>query len=204
MSVLTSFTVDELDRIVGGALDTALRFLAGTTDADERFETMWQAVGNNLRAGLARYLVVVDEVPPDLERIVRFLASRSNLDIGLVSISRFRDTDGHFVLVPQHLVRSSVPGARASNVTERKPSPELTSVVDAYNAVAEKGFGAVGRASNYRQIRPSAWPGGMHYEFLQYSDSIGVELHLESPACQPVAGVVETLARKAARNRADV
>ena len=125
------------------------------------------------------------------------LASRSNLDIGLTTISRYRDTDGRHVLVPQHVVRSSGRAQGASPSEDRQMSAELTSVVDAYNAGASAGLEAVGQARRYRQIRPVGWPGGLHYEFLQYSDSIGVELHLESPACNSVADVVEALSRKA-------
>ena len=44
----------------------------------------------NLRAGLARYILVLDEVPTELRRIVLFLAKRSNLDIRLVEISKSR------------------------------------------------------------------------------------------------------------------
>ncbi|WP_437853475.1 hypothetical protein [Sorangium sp. So ce363] len=194
VSALTSFTVDELDGLVGGTLEAALRSLVG--DSDDDFEKLWRAVGSNLRAGLARYLILVDEVPADLERIVRFLASRSSLDIGLVTISRYRDVDGRYVLVPQHVVRSSTRASGPANMPEKKMSDELAAVVSAYNASASAGLAAVGRAHNYRQIRPSGWPGGMHYEFVQCTDSIGVELHLESPGFFPIAGTVEALARK--------
>lgn len=195
VSALTALTVDELDGLVGGGVDAALRLLAGASD--DQFEVLWKAVGSNLRAGLARYLMVLDEIPVDLERIVRFLASRSNLDIGLVAVSRYRDVDGRHVLVPQHVVRSGERNLNSMTVVERKPSAELLSIVGAYNTNAQPGLEAVGRAAGYRQIRPPGWPGGMHYEFVQYTDSIGVELHLESPGCAPVAGAVEALSRKA-------
>lgn len=194
VSALTSLTVDELDGLVGGALESALRLLGGASDED--FENLWRATGSNLRAGLARYLILIDEVPADLERIVRFLASRSNLNIGLVAISRYVDVDGRYVLVPQHVVRSGGRGPGPTNITEKRMSDELAAVVAAYNAGASTGLAAVGRAPNYRAIRPPGWPGGMHYEFLQYTDSIGVELHLESPACVPIAGVVEGIVSK--------
>lgn len=95
------------------------------------------------------------------------------------------------------VVRSGGRASGPTNVPEKKMSDELSAVVSAYNASASAGLAAVGRAHNYRQIRPQGWPGGMHYELLQYTDSIGVELHMESPACVPIAGIVEGLARKA-------
>lgn len=62
LSALTNLTVDELDARVGGRLDSALRSFS-EADADDEFERRWQAVAANLRAGLARLVVALDEGP---------------------------------------------------------------------------------------------------------------------------------------------
>lgn len=77
VSTLTSMTVDELDRAVGGAVENALRSFAATENQDQEFETLWASIGTNLRAGMARFVIAMDAAPPELQRIVRFLASRS-------------------------------------------------------------------------------------------------------------------------------
>ena len=181
VSVLTSMTVDELDQAVGGALEQALRSLVPETDSsDDEFERMWLAVGTNLRAGFARYVIAIDEPPADLLRIVRFLAARSNLRVSLVSIRRYVAAHGETILVPEfaaHVPSEDVisrPSARATIPIE------LQSVLEAYESIAEPGFHTAGQAVRYRKIQPPAWPAGAHYEFLKRREGIGVELHLES------------------------
>src|ERR1044072_407032 len=90
VSDLTSLTNDELDRRVGGALESALRSFDAASEADE-FERRWQEVEVNLRAESARVILVLDSARPDLERIVRFLSDRSNLDVRLVTISKYEN-----------------------------------------------------------------------------------------------------------------
>ena len=78
----------------------------------------------------------------------------------------------------------------------RNPSQELVAVLDAYAAVGSPGLQPVGKAPNYRQIRPQGWPPGLHYEFLRTADAIGVEIHIESAAAGLVASTVEAFARR--------
>ena len=81
-------------------------------------------------------------------------------------------------------------------MSSRLLSSELRAVLDAYQAIGTTGFVPLGNAPNYRQIRPSGWPRGMHYEFLRTADAIGVELHLESDEARSIASTVESFARR--------
>ena len=90
VATLTQLTVDELDALVDGSLEIALRSFDGETDEDDSaFEKRWQAAGVNLRAGLARIVVALDEAPDYLVRIIRFLAQHSNLDVRLVTVAKY-------------------------------------------------------------------------------------------------------------------
>lgn len=194
VSTLTSLTVDELDQAVAGKLETALRSLTeDTSEIATKFDEYWRLVGSNLRAGLARYMIVVDAAPPELERIVRFLAERSSLNISLVRITKYRDADGGVVVASHHLVRSSRPEDTLPRALAHAPAT-LQAVIDAYDAIATENWFTRGRSSGYRQIRPPGWPGGIHYEFLHYKEGIGVELHIESDTAAYVAPVVQSFA----------
>lgn len=81
-------------------------------------------------------------------------------------------------------------------LTHQPPSSELQAVLDAYALIASKGFRPVGHGARYRQIRPSGWPPGLHYEFLKTADAIGVEIHLESEAARSVSSTVESFSRR--------
>jgi hypothetical protein len=89
LSALATYTNDELDAATKGQLSLALRSFEQDT-SEQDFERRWAAVGANLRAGLARVLIAVDAAPQGLERIVRFLAESSDLDIQLVAIERYQ------------------------------------------------------------------------------------------------------------------
>src|SRR5262249_49321153 len=58
ISALTAKTVDELDEMLGGRVDQALRGF-GENEDEDAFEHRWRALGANLRGGLARLLVAV-------------------------------------------------------------------------------------------------------------------------------------------------
>lgn len=180
VSILTALTVDELDNALEGKLEEALRSF-DPPDADPKaFERRWQQVGTSLRAGQARYVIVVDEVPGDLERIMRFLIQRSELDIRLVQISRYPDPAGHVLYVPANIV-DIAPSERPHGLSgaPRPAPPEFQAVLDAYNQAATPDLQAVGRSSGYRQVRPEGWPSGVHYEFMNGKEFLSVEFHIE-------------------------
>ena len=189
LSALTALTVDELDDKVSGKLESALRKLV--PDSDEEFERIWQAVGTKLRAGEARLVLVLDDAPPGLERMCRFLARNSQLDIQLLTVTRYVSAKLGEIFVPRSLVNleSDVKPRRPQPPAE--PSPELISAVHAYNTSAPSDLQAFGAATTYRQIQPSKWKGPIHYEFYRTRDAIRAELHLESESLLPVATVVE-------------
>lgn len=181
VSILTSLTVDELDNAVEGKLEMALRSFDSANADPKNFERRWQQVGTKLRAGQARYVIVIDEVPQDLERIIRFLIQRSELDIRLVQISRYPDPAGHDLYVPANIV-DIAPEERPHTLgrVSTPPSPEFQAVLDAYSAMASPELQTRGQAVNYRSISPEGWPRSLHYEFLNYGSQWGVEFHIES------------------------
>ena len=183
---LTRLTVDELDRAVNGGLETALRsFEPADSEDDSLFERRWQSVGVNLRAGLARIVLVLDDARDDLQRIVRFLADHSNFDIRLVTVAKYATPDLGKLFVPSMLLsggarQAVVPGS----IGESGPThPELLEVAAAYGRLpVSADVPLIGNAKNYRLVRPINWPPAWktHYEFYQGRDSMGVELHLEA------------------------
>jgi hypothetical protein len=174
VSSLTQMTVDELDITVGGALDVAVHQLV--EQAGGSFDQVWQQVGANLRAGLARVVLALDEVPPELERIVRFLAERSNLDVRLVTVAKFAHPSQGTLYVPSFVVDAS---EERLSQTPQGAKVELLAAVTAYDADASPDLRSKGKGTNYRQIKPPGWPGGIHYEFYQTAKDLGTELHLE-------------------------
>jgi hypothetical protein len=193
VSILTALTVDELDHAVDGKLEEALRTFDSKTADPKDFERRWQQVGTSLRAGQARYVIVIDEVPQDLERIIRFLIQRSELDIRLVQISRYPDPAGHDLYVPANIV-DIAPSERPHGTRAAKPpSAEFQAVLDAYAAMASEDLQAFGNASYYRQVCPETWPSGVHYEFMSAKTTLSVEFHIEAAARRWLGEVIRKL-----------
>jgi hypothetical protein len=197
LSSLTLLTVDELDKKVNGKLDLALRALVSGGD-ESSFDALWQKVGENLRDGRARMVVAVDEAPPDLQRIFRFLARRSNLDIRLVSVQRYVSSSAGEILVPQILVSRELADGRGRIALSKEPYPELVAAFEAYNASAPDDLRAAGEASNYRYIRPVDWPTPhlASYSFRCGPGRIGVQLGVRPAASEDLEAVVSSFARE--------
>ena len=152
--------MDELDKAVEGRLEAALRRHA--KEDDDEFERLWANAGTNLRAGRARMVVALDDSSADLERIFRFLATNSELDVQLLTVQRYSSTLGEVeVVVPQMRVNSLIESNAGRRPGMSEPPKELLAVVDAYNKIAQPGAQAVGTASSYRMVRPE----GVHYAF---------------------------------------
>ena len=192
VSALTQMTVEELDQAVSGALDAAVKKLEQLY-APGSFEQIWQQIGVNLRAGVARVVLVLDQAPADLERIVRFLAERSSLDVRLVVVSKFNDPNHGTLYVPGILVNASEERTLRAPPSLQGPKAELQAVVSEYDAKAPAELRTRGRAAHYRQFRPTNWPWAVHYEFIQTSQEIGAELHLEDDKVKFLASPLSKL-----------
>jgi hypothetical protein len=190
ITALTDKTVDELDEETGAQLSQAIRSF---DESDVEFERRWRAIGANLRAGLARLIVAVDGSNPSLERMLRFLAEKSELDVQLVVVEQYKGAGDLRVFVGrQTFTQASVSDAPSRNVDNSR----LLEAVTKYNETAPADLKAVGISQTYRQIRPPSWPQGCrtHYEFYQTQSYIGVELHIESDFASPLSTLLSPLA----------
>lgn len=188
VSTMTEYTVDEFDDLVGGKVLDAIDMIAKDDETERK--KIWQTLGANLRAGLARYILVLDEVPSELGRIVRFLAMRSNLDIRLVEISKYVSASGQVFYTPLNLVEQGDSGTeKISSAGGAKK--QLQEVIDAY-ALTPGVHPLRGQAINYRQILPPTWPSWVHYEFVYRAKSILVDIHLEGAKARDLAPLLKS------------
>lgn len=181
VSALTSLTVDELDDAVDGALINALEDLSSEgSNVDLR-----KLCGTNLRAGRIKVIVAVDEPNEGLLRIIRYVNEHSDLDVRLVSISKF--DDGR-LLVPRILVSGAISNLSTSKISSlsKIENAYFDKVINFYNNNSQESLQTIGHGRHYRQIRPDKWPSAVHYEFLNTQDEICIELHLESDDVRPL------------------
>lgn len=191
VSDLSDMTFDELDELVQGALASALMDLVGET----QYPTIRKQCATNLRAGQIRLVIAVDLAGEDLRRMVRYMNEHSDIDVRLVSISKFDNGENGQILVPSILVaRSETSKGIGPGPKPKDLDPFFAAVLNVYDASVPEDMKNRGHSHTYRQIRPDAWPCGLHYEFWNYSGEMGVELHLESNVVAPFASELSKLA----------
>jgi hypothetical protein len=190
LSALTSLTVDELDERVGGRLQQELEKLAPQGD-DKGVERLWRSVGTNLRAGKARLVVALDDAPPSLERIFRFLTDHASLDVQLVTVAQYPSKAGRvFVSRTRVDSASSAQANRSSGRETQEPLAQLLAVFQAYNAQAPQDVRAAGIARTYRMIHVGGWPKYVGYQFTQRPTCLIIALYAGRNAPSNLAKVI--------------
>lgn len=197
-ATLTDWTVDELNSQTEGCLEEALRSLSNGDDTN--FKERWRSTGTNLRAGVVRVVVAVDQQTEDLSRIISYINDHSDLDVRLTVVKKYSDPSGDTVFSSTTPVLSE-DNLPTSSVGGRTRAPELVAVLRSYEAIDERPLelSQDGRAIRYCQLLVPGWPedGGVHYEFLVAGSRIHSEIHLESDdMARALAGTLEKLAHK--------
>jgi len=192
ISSITQFTVDELDELTENLLQTAIKTLS---DKSKSPEQIWKLCSKNLRAGDVRVVLAIDKAPVELVRIVRFVNDKSVLDVRLVEFQKFSDNKNKAIIVPNFIVIGESKTVVKEKRQKRLPPPEFQLLLDKYTDISENGFGLIGNAWNYRQIRNPKWPASIHYEFLNRNNDFGNEIHLENDRVKPISELLIKLAK---------
>lgn len=185
---LSRLTFDELDDLVDGALGGALQELSGP----DGITSLRKQCATNLRAGRIRLVIAVDSASEDLIRIVTYIRDHSDIDVRLVTVSKF---DQGRILVPRILVSgaSDTVGGLTPGTTAASIDPVFAAAIEEYDGTADDLWKTRGHGRTIRQIYPDDWPGSLHYEFKLYADEIGVELHLEHERVRRLQGFLAGL-----------
>ncbi len=175
VSDLSQLTVDELDNLVDGALEETLFSINANN-------SLWKSCGVNLRAGIIKVIIAVDKVNEDLRRIVQYINEHSDLDVRLVSISKYNEGK---ILVPNISVTGN--GGLTNSTTSRPRQHEdintqFEGILETYDGSTDYELRTRGRSKSYRQVRYDSWPSPVHYEFVFYkrASEITTELHIEN------------------------
>jgi hypothetical protein len=93
-----------------------------------------------------------------------------------------------FALRPHSINASSKRIINKVSFSPAKPRPSLLMrrVLQRYNQHAANNFMARGEFPHFRKILPREWPRGLHYEFLESTEYMGVELHAEGEYSLPI------------------
>lgn len=144
ISALAQLTVAQLDHAARGAVERALRTLAGSDGRD--FDRRRASLAANLRSARVKFIVVVEELGPSLARMIKLLAEHSRLDIQCLAVAKCRQANGNTCYAPSTIVGSG----RVPRPIDRTPSPN--------------GIRLVGSATSYRKAAAPAWRASAPYQ----------------------------------------
>jgi hypothetical protein len=68
--------------------------------------------------------------------------------------------------------------------------PFFQDVLDEFAQGNATGMELYGGFNHFRRLHPEGWPRQLHFEFLDYGDKVGVELHFENPDLLPLMDAV--------------
>ncbi len=98
-------------------------------DNEPNVDTFWEQVATNLDANRLRLLFVADEIPAELERVVKFLneQTRDNLEVLAVEVKQYPGSFGH-ALVSRVIGQVDAP----SSSNTRSPNLSRNELLDAF------------------------------------------------------------------------
>jgi len=187
-SDLSQMTIDELNIQVDGAIEELL-------EGDDLVEKgLWKALAANLRAGILRIIIAIDEANEDLIRIVRYMNDHSDLDVRLVEISKYNNAS---VIIPNIIVMGKQDGNDEPKISLSKTNDQLVKIIDEYKKLNLPYIVRPG-GRNYKAIDVEGWPKEIHYEYLmQSNDAVTVDIHFEKAAYKTfTAKIVDKLQNK--------
>jgi hypothetical protein len=95
--------------------------------------------------------------------------------------------------------RDFPPGFDVVHATKFR-NQDFEKIVATYNREAPPGLTARGGFSHFRRICPPMWPRAIHYEFLDYGEQVGIELHLEKDSVFAIAPLLQSMAVRLAHH----
>lgn len=161
ISELSNYSYFNLNAATNGELEKAVDTLENNAELPRIIE-------DNLRNGLVRLVIAVDESNEDLRRLVEFVARHTDLRVDLIEIKKYLN-NGEYYYSSNVIVQSSF-STIADRTSSRKEYPLLNEAVHLFEQLdTVDGLGDSLRIKNsnnsFRQIRVKGWPASVHYEF---------------------------------------
>ncbi len=154
ISELSNYSYFKLNEATGGALERAV-------DSFENSAELPRIIEDNLKNGLVRLVIAVDEPRDDLRRLVEFVARHTDFRVDLVEIKKYLNNEEYYYS-SNLVVQSSFSMERNG---PKKEYPLLDKAVALWKQSGSP-FEVKNSSMSFRQIRMDRWPAALHYEFV--------------------------------------
>ncbi len=213
VSELTSFSYHELDNILGGRLEQKVIEI-------DKSGRLAKTIDRQLRSGLIKVYIAVDEVNEDLRRIVSFLSKHTDFDVRLIQVDIFDNGATYSTVVERSYKFPSIPRLSQKNTTvvppkgildksatpEPQRNPVFEDAMNYYNSKVDEPYKTCLTHWHYRQVRIPGMLASLHYEFLDKKKwhAIGIEFHIESKKFRELVPIIASFQGTIIKNKSIV
>ncbi|MBQ3309779.1 DUF91 domain-containing protein [Candidatus Saccharibacteria bacterium] len=190
ISELSSYSYYQLNDATNNALEKAI-------ESFENYDELRRLIEVNLKNGIVRLIIAVDESNEGLKRLAEFVARHTDFRIDLVEVKKYKNGDNY--LYGSNVVVESN-SQTITNRSEGRPvniNPLLKRVTTAWEASGKKPI--IGRKeSSYSQLFVENWPKALHYEFTIMRNKpiiyvrLDNELHADAPLTDKISNIMKT------------
>lgn len=169
ISDISELDYHELDDMIGGKLNELAEKMGNQIGLPK-------IVNSFLKSGMTKVIIAIDEVNDDLIRIMEFINNRTNLDVRLISITKY---DQGNTLIPQLVVNGK--DEEDDSNYKRFVNPRFEEFINYYNSLSKEELKTRNNTPSYRQFRNNEWNSLLHYEIYdkKKKNTIGIEFHIE-------------------------
>jgi hypothetical protein len=180
-SDISQITIDELNLMVDSSIEDLL------VNGELAEKKLWKTFAANLRSGILRIIIAIDEANENLVRIIRYLNDHSDLDVRLIEIKKYKNGE---VLVPNIIVTGNSKIKDFPSASNSKSSNEFTKVIEEFSKLGLPYEVRKGNR-NFRQVLIKDWPVEVHYEFLNnLGEPFSIDIHFEKASYKTFASKV--------------
>ena len=190
ISELSNYSYYELNDATNGTLEKVI-------SSFDNYAELPRLIEDNLKNGIVRLIIAVDESNDGLKRLAEFVARHTDFRIDLVEIKKYLNGDNYFYGSNTVVQSSYQTTAERSRGNTAGTNPLLKAANESWDASGNLPI-ISRKDSSFRQLHVDGWPRSLHYEFTVTRDQpiLYVRLDNEMYASDPLTDKVSETMKK--------
>lgn len=157
ISELSNYSYYELNDATNGMLEKVI-------SSFDNYAELPRLIEDNLKNGIVRLIIAVDESNDGLKRLAEFVARHTDFRIDLVEIKKYLNGDNYFYGSNAVVQSSYQTTAERSRENAAGTNPLLKAANESWDASGNLPI-ISRKDSSFRQLHVDGWPRALHYEF---------------------------------------
>ena len=190
ISELSNYSYYELNDVTNGTLEKVI-------SSFDNYAELPRLIEDNLKNGIVRLIIAVDESNDDLKRLAEFVARHTDFRIDLVEIKKYLNGDNYFYGSNAVVQSNYQTTAERSRGNTAGTNPLLKAANESWDASGNLPI-ISRKDSSFRQLHVDGWPRSLHYEFTitRNQPILYVRLDNEMYASDPLMDKVSETMKK--------